>query len=577
LAGFISALKQATAKVLDIYLPTLGATDLLQPRVDGIAEELTSMLESLRKSYDTLVPSMGSLIDKTADKENNFELQQWRKTMSVVLGVNLWQGEPWLNDRLTAWSQENVALIKKLTDDLQGQVRTIVQQGYLAGKRHETIRAEILGGTGLKGLEHVPALAKVENRAKLIARDQVSKLSGQLVSSRQQAAGITLYTWRTSMDERVRPSHDVMEGKLCRWDNSTVYSPDGGKTWISRPSGAVMLPPGQDYQCRCYAEPYFEDILSEAPVVPAGGEGIATVKRQRTPEQKAARAARRAAARLTAQAKTAPIKKVDDFIYYSPNRWERNYQEMLDSVNAVQALPQLEPDYIAGVKVLFKEMPAKDKYRKSFGVYSPGARNIRIHPEADDIWRWHNRYTPLETSAHEFGHHLDYVLGGAYIRKTSFAWQGITLSDSPQGAKIMNAIKSSEAVKNLQKVVQNRVYEYAARTPDGKPIYCAPGKPLLLKITKMRKKSSLHEHYEYLTSNHELFARAYCQYIGTHPKATPAMKASFEKIVTVQRKEYGKWESFHRQWTDEEFKPIAKAFDELFAQRHPPILPEVLP
>jgi hypothetical protein len=40
-----------------------------------------------------------------------------------------------------------------------------------------------------------------------------------------------------------------MDEGLCRWDNASVYSDDGGKTWKPRPSGAVQLHPGMDYQC----------------------------------------------------------------------------------------------------------------------------------------------------------------------------------------------------------------------------------------------------------------------------------------------------------------------------------------
>jgi hypothetical protein len=86
-----------------------------------------------------------------------------------------------------------------------------------------------------------------------------------------------MYIWSTSGDERVRgtpkseggkypdaiPSHYLMNEKLCRWDDSTVYSDDGGKTWRDRPAGAVQLHPGEDYQCRCTALAYWNEIVDE--------------------------------------------------------------------------------------------------------------------------------------------------------------------------------------------------------------------------------------------------------------------------------------------------------------------------
>jgi len=47
------------------------------------------------------------------------------------------------------------------------------------------------------------------------------------------------YIWRTSGDDKVRHEHAVREGKVFSWDNP----PEGGH-------------PGEEYGCRCMAEPY---------------------------------------------------------------------------------------------------------------------------------------------------------------------------------------------------------------------------------------------------------------------------------------------------------------------------------
>jgi hypothetical protein len=117
-----------------------------------------------------------------------------------------------------------------------------------------------------------------EGRARFVARDQIGKLNGEITQRRMESAGLSMYIWSTSGDERVRgspdgltkqiknavPSHEEMNNKLCRWDDSGVYSEDGGKTWIDRPAGAVQLHPGQDYQCRCTALAYWQEIIGEA-------------------------------------------------------------------------------------------------------------------------------------------------------------------------------------------------------------------------------------------------------------------------------------------------------------------------
>lgn len=50
----------------------------------------------------------------------------------------------------------------------------------------------------------------------------------------------THYIWRTSGDDKVRPSHAANNGKIFAWDNP----PETGH-------------PGEDYNCRCRAEPYY--------------------------------------------------------------------------------------------------------------------------------------------------------------------------------------------------------------------------------------------------------------------------------------------------------------------------------
>jgi SPP1 gp7 family putative phage head morphogenesis protein len=102
-----------------------------------------------------------------------------------------------------------------------------------------------------------------QGRANFIARDQIGKLNGHISQRRMESAGLSMYEWMTSGDERVRESHRIMDGLLCRWDDPTVYSDDGGKTWKDRPSGAVLLHPGDDFQCRCTSLAYWQEIVGE--------------------------------------------------------------------------------------------------------------------------------------------------------------------------------------------------------------------------------------------------------------------------------------------------------------------------
>lgn len=65
----------------------------------------------------------------------------------------------------------------------------------------------------------------------------------------------THYVWRTQRDGKVRSSHAEREGQVFSWDEP----PEGGH-------------PGEDYGCRCTAEPYLEFMEISLQGVSNGGD-----------------------------------------------------------------------------------------------------------------------------------------------------------------------------------------------------------------------------------------------------------------------------------------------------------------
>jgi uncharacterized protein with gpF-like domain len=81
--------------------------------------------------------------------------------------------------------------------------------------------------------------------------------------ARMVAAGLTMYTWETAGDERVRQCCRKLDGKLCLWVDPTVYSRDKGKTWVPRPKDAVQAHPGELEGCRCTALAFEPELIGE--------------------------------------------------------------------------------------------------------------------------------------------------------------------------------------------------------------------------------------------------------------------------------------------------------------------------
>lgn len=236
-------------------------------RLDDWNERLQELMNAFRISLIDLHPDLETNINLFAVDINNKNTKEWFKITNVVLGTPLFQMEPWLTETIKGFVNENVSLISKLKQDMTHEINETINRGIKQGLRVETIKKQIIG-TGIRPLKILPKdreadiLRKTRKRAQLIARDQVGKLNGQLTQLRQTGVDISQYIWRDLNDERVRKNHAAMDGLLCKWDNSTVYkNSNEDKKWFRRSSiGGVELHPGQDYQCRCYAESDFSTL-----------------------------------------------------------------------------------------------------------------------------------------------------------------------------------------------------------------------------------------------------------------------------------------------------------------------------
>ena len=170
--------------------------------------------------------------------------KQWSRIKKTALGIDLYSTEPWLTEVMAGFVQQNVALVTNLTASTASQIESLVLGGVTQGKTSAEIARSILRGTDLKP----GVFRKTKNRARLIARDQVGKLNGNLTRLRQTAIGLDTYFWRTMRDVRVRPEHVVRDGRRFSWEKP----PMGGA-------------PGEAINCRCYADPDFSKLLDTLP------------------------------------------------------------------------------------------------------------------------------------------------------------------------------------------------------------------------------------------------------------------------------------------------------------------------
>lgn len=131
--------------------------------------------------------------------------------------------------------RQNVGLIKLLASEHFDGVAQALNDGLTQGKTLKELTDAIEALTGVN-----------RSRAKFWARDQASKFFGEVTKQRQVNAGIPGYIWRTLKDGRVRDSHASVDGQYFEWKNPPHVGIDGR-----------AVHPGEDYNCRCWAEPAF--------------------------------------------------------------------------------------------------------------------------------------------------------------------------------------------------------------------------------------------------------------------------------------------------------------------------------
>ena len=235
----VDVLKQLTKDYIITQLPAIieRAKALLQAndRMDTIADDVEEMLSFVRIQFMKTVSDEGivRIVIKHGEEIDENNSVYFQKLYKSLVGVNALNNEPWMREKMAMFTKQNVSLIKSIPDTYFSRIEGTITRGVMEGALASDIASDI-------AYEYDVAY----NRAKLIARDQVSKFNSSLTEARQKDIGVKKYRWSTSGDERVRPSHAEKDGNIYSWDEPPA---DTGH-------------PGQDINCRCVAIAVFEDV-----------------------------------------------------------------------------------------------------------------------------------------------------------------------------------------------------------------------------------------------------------------------------------------------------------------------------
>ena len=220
-------------------LKELADTHYAQDRQDRAppVQQVNHILARARAAFLLKFPVKAQLrvLHGVAAQTEAFQRKQLTRQVQKQIGIPLTGVlNKGLNKAVQEFTAVNVALIQTIPATYFSQVESTVLEGLKSGKRAAAIAVDIQERTGV-----------AQSHAALIARDQVGKFNGDLNKLRQTNLGVTRFVWHTMEDERVRDSHEDLDDGVYDWDDP----PDGD-------DGPTI--PGQDINCRCYAEPVLE-------------------------------------------------------------------------------------------------------------------------------------------------------------------------------------------------------------------------------------------------------------------------------------------------------------------------------
>jgi SPP1 gp7 family putative phage head morphogenesis protein len=235
---FIKAVKTMVTKDLPIIVQARDQafkTDAAGRLDAGYADLISLAVDGIRITVaENITPTTASdASETTAKKVSDFNRTQVDRQFTTVLGIPVLRQERWLKDKLSGFVTGNVALINDISEKGITDISSLLMARVEAGDSNRTIAKAIQ-----------QRLEITRRRAKFIARDQVAKLNGKLTELRQKETGVEQYIWRAVKDGATRASHLINDGKTFSWDNP----PAPGH-------------PGEDFQCRCTAEPVLDDFM----------------------------------------------------------------------------------------------------------------------------------------------------------------------------------------------------------------------------------------------------------------------------------------------------------------------------
>ena len=191
------------------------------------ASTIENTLIALRDEGRQLLPRGEADVQAWVERVASWHSNRFRVQVKAVapLDVGPLLRRSAIEPGLRASVRQGVDLIRDIETQTATRISRRVWETYERGESKAVLA---------KALREEEGFAS--RRARVVARDQLGKLTGNLDRLRQQEAGVDQYEWSTAGDDRVRREHADRNGERFKWSDPP---PDGH--------------PGVPILCRCRA------------------------------------------------------------------------------------------------------------------------------------------------------------------------------------------------------------------------------------------------------------------------------------------------------------------------------------
>ena len=237
-------MESAYAKSIDnkILRPLLRRT---LNRLETVPKLNTAWRQAIATEFESVMSIQELGLDVATEAIDNIRAMHKAKMIkefNAALGIDI---TPFMSDLrirpiMEKAIEDNVRLITKIPRDILPKMISDFEKVFEAGFDQERLLGIINKRFKIGG-----------SRAKLIARDQTSKVIGQLTEARQTGIGINSYLWITMDDESVvgNPAGEFPEGNEMHMNH---FVRNGVEFFWNNPPADGH--PGQAINCRCVAQ-----------------------------------------------------------------------------------------------------------------------------------------------------------------------------------------------------------------------------------------------------------------------------------------------------------------------------------